>query len=89
MKFEVTQDHIDRGEPGDHCNCPIALAIKEQLPDRLVDVSYDYIMIGEKQYTIPLQCQRFISGFDGRMEVGRSFDGPKYVKPFSFTIEAI
>lgn len=29
MQITVTQDHIDSGTPGNACECPIALAIRE------------------------------------------------------------
>lgn len=40
LTLHVTQDHISRGAKEDACNCPIALAIKEQLPNRQ-DVQVD------------------------------------------------
>jgi hypothetical protein len=69
MKIQVTQDHIDRGMQGDCADCPIALAIKEQLKPFLVAVySVDIIVFKSPSqgtsYKHTKESIQFISKFD-------------------------
>ena len=89
VKVKVTQDHINRGEPGDCGNCPVALAIKDTLhfPDSLIAVAEAheptvYIRTKENKrlsLILPVEALRFILNFDN--------NNPSKTKPFEFELE--
>jgi len=82
IKIKVTAEHIDKGKRNNCRECPVALAIKEQL-----NLPYD-MQVGtlgvnifyEKhtctKYMLSRAAERFINKFDGR----------KDVKPFNFVM---
>lgn len=82
MKIKVKKKHIDDGEIGSVCNCPIALALKDHFgftPEYDgVDVGKEYICFNNITLTekVPARVKRFIENFDTN----------KKVKPFEFTI---
>lgn len=81
MKFTVTQDHIDRGQPKIAKSCPITLAVQEQNPWKTPNVStrHNFLQIGIDCYELPNEAKDFI----------RRFDGGYTVKPFSFHLTPI
>lgn len=75
MKINVTQQHIDTGIPNKANLCPVALAIKEQLPQAKIRVDRDKIRINDIEY------------FDYTADlVVWAFDRGLTVSPFSFII---
>lgn len=65
--FTITQDHIQRGRSGDCENCPIALAIIEQMgwPYGFVHVNTCTVSISSNDYTyMPSEAQAFVQEFD-------------------------
>lgn len=66
MKFVVTQDHIDRGKPRSVTECPIALAIGDQLGTKPF-VGGNILWLDENDiddYTLSNEAQQFILAFD-------------------------
>lgn len=81
LKIDVTQEDIDKGTPEKSNSCPIALALKRQLPEAeeiSVDIVSDF-MIDEQRYIgdLPKSGEMFIQDFDNH----------KQVNPFSFEME--
>ena len=77
MTVHVTLDHILRGRRGKHCECPIALALRELTGDQWF-VLYPYAVDGKQNtHWLPREAKDFIYFFDG---------GAK-VKPISFELE--
>lgn len=79
MKIEVKDCHIAAGTKGDCHSCPIALALKEQIPSiGGINVSPNTIqwnMYGKRHYMLNHAIiYYFIINFDSGLEV----------KPFSF-----
>ena len=83
MQIKVTQAHIDSGE---HCEanaCPVALAVKDVLPE-VQSVSVDnFIRLTAADGTfidfmLPEVVDAFVVAFDDY--------GPKRVQPFTFTL---
>ena len=77
MKIQVTQDHIDAGKPDNMCECPIALALKEELFKHRVSVislsvaaetvTIEFMRDGKdvtNTAELPEEPQRFIEIFD-------------------------
>lgn len=81
FKVSVTQRHIGAGEPRRAKTCPIALALREQLPTFLgveeVEVSGDHAEFGGFRVPLPSRAERFVSAFDENRKV----------KPFTFFLE--
>jgi len=77
MKIEVTQKHIDSGEPLFNDICPIALAIKDTKTDTYARVHGLYCVINRKYYQLPFIAIEFIS----------MFDDSKEVKPFTLVLD--
>ena len=83
MRICVTEEHINKGYSGSCEMCPIALALKEQMPDvNKVEVADTMIYLHleeddvlEKQHT--RRTARFIE----------EFDQGKNVEPFYFYME--
>ena len=85
-----TADHIAKGRRRRHCDCPIALAICEQLglepSDDLVYITSikaqfcfrapDKSLVAIRERVLPVEVQRFI----------RSFDSKHLVAPFTFVL---
>ena len=78
MRFTVLQRHIDAGVPGDEYQCPIALAVTEELdlPEGTAEVSGYEIYTGDNFYAVPSLLNGIISDYD---------DGGK-MYPFSFIL---
>ena len=72
MKLKVTQRHIDKGIPNNHCFCPIALACQDA-GMLFPEVSFWNIVDRDRVYLTGLKTLKFIS----------DFDRGKKVKPFS------
>lgn len=76
--FKVTQEIIDRGIPNSPCDCPVAIALRQQLLPNAQVGGYkiwfdpdDYRFI-----TIPEHIRTFIT----------SFDHGRPVQPFEFEL---
>ena len=86
LTISVTQDHIDHGERGSQCFCPIALAVPDSRGCRPLAVTARIIMLVERdedgglvvnEYALPAEAIRFVAAFDSWEEV----------HPTSFLIE--
>lgn len=83
MIIKVTEEHIKRGKRYKGLQCPVALAIKEQLGYKALvcGVSVDFLLpnrMGQLSVTVPRSVQRFIKKFDA--------EGRSAAKPFNFTL---
>jgi hypothetical protein len=78
MIIKVEQKHIDAGERGSKCNCPIAISLKETLGIWSVWVSNKTVKIGDKRKRLPKEAREFISNYD-------FYDGSP-VSPFEFEL---
>ena len=81
MLIKVTQEHIDSGVRGDCSKCPIALAISEQVNNR-VGVSKGGIII-------PYLYETFLETPPLAREFIEKFDAGKEVEPFVFNLEGV
>ena len=88
MLIEVTQEHIDQGEPGSAERCPIALAIVEQRPDT-------YTALVASQFADIYEDDPFSEGYHPRIQYRttkkmsdffRRFDEHKPVEPMTFRL---
>ena len=79
MKINVTQDHIRFGGLCSCHFCPIALAIKDALPDSIVTVQiYCTFINGVRiDFSQNTEVTNFISDFDNSIQV----------EPFSFDLD--
>lgn len=75
MLIKVTQEHIDKGERGSSCNCPIAMAIGE-LTLSPVSVGGAVVCTRLVNYPLPVSARLFIC----------EFDNGGHVKPFEFEL---
>lgn len=64
MMIELTEEHINKGEVESGHYCPIALAIKERIPDERVIVGYITSTVGDKSYALDKTASQFIQNFD-------------------------
>jgi hypothetical protein len=78
-RINVTQDHIDKGDPGNCMGCPIFLA--------LVDCGYRYVVVTDRHVrldgavaVLPDEAVEFVNKFDFSCQ-----SDP--VEPFSFDLE--
>ncbi len=72
MKIQITQQHIDKGIPGCKENCAIALAYKEQFPEKKISIHNGRIIIDGVEFGFGGIIQQFI----------RDFDEGKSISPF-------
>ena len=95
MKIEVTQEHIDDAHPN-YCECPIALAIKEMLPDSKIKVMPDgfvSLTTDNESFDItmcPSEAKEFITQYDiWATHVSNNHTDPRVVcpEPISFELE--
>lgn len=88
IRIKVTQDHIDRGQRGNSCDCPIALALEGAQKDlssfgHLTKASVGMSSVrlffpqSTSDFLIPLEASRFV----------RRFDRGESVEPFEFELE--
>lgn len=82
VTISVTEDHIARGKRNRVAECPIALAVQEQFPDKDIGVGIAAIRIGLGEdamyFTLPPAATNFIHNFD--------FMPSRFVsKPIKFT----
>lgn len=63
MRLNISQDDIDKGEPMDKCNCPIARAIYA-LTGRVAWVDGESAFVGDQCATLPPRARRFVMLFD-------------------------
>tara|TARA_A100000172_G_C2953921_1_gene80035 strand:+ start:239 stop:517 length:279 start_codon:yes stop_codon:yes gene_type:complete len=82
--IEVTKKHIAFGTPGDECNCPIALALKDEY--KTLDVSVEVedepmLYVGDK--TLELATSQMANDIDFFI---RDFDYNNKVEPFTIKI---
>lgn len=78
ITVEVTAEDIAKGEPGDGCKCPIAIAVRRATG--LNDVSIRPIAqsrIGNRYVYLPDPAKRFVLDFDEEQPV----------QPFTFEID--
>ena len=81
MKVTVTQDHIDNGEALNDMYCPIALAIKDQLPDA------KWVSVGPMDAAVCLDVEKDPVSYilpDVAADFIMSFDCGCEVEPFEF-----
>jgi hypothetical protein len=68
MKVKVTEEHIRCGKPGEHAQCPIALAIREQYGFECVSIGSTVATLRQgsvqANYALPSEATRFIINFD-------------------------
>lgn len=76
IEIKITKAHIRDGVPGDKCNCPIALAIKDTLLTENVVVGAHDMYINGRAYVVDKKDLAFM----GRFDTG------KRVRPYSFTL---
>ena len=83
FEINVTQDHIDRGQRQNCEECPIALAVKEQFPDKVWNISVEEELFIDwkdgpygESFIFPEIASAFIVDFDNNQPVG----------PFSFKV---
>ena len=81
MRIKVTQAHIEQGDIGDPSFCPIALAVKESLPEEPVDVDVSALGRISISYPYYISCKprsttRFV----------KLFDSGEDVEPFAFNL---
>ncbi len=77
IKIRVTKEHITTGRPEEQTQCPVALAIRDQVGVWTpVYIDEDGIFIPDKRCTTPASVECFISKFD------KGFD----VEPFEFNL---
>lgn len=67
MKIEVTEKHIQSGHRGLGSECPIALAIREVIPDTHVFVTHSSITVGSLRF--PNNYSVFTRNYDNHREV--------------------
>lgn len=85
MKIKVTQEHIDLGCIRNVTSCPIARAVMEIIPGKLIAVHPEYISICDGldepwiKYPIPTIASNFIELFDVHLPV----------HPFEFECEGL
>ena len=85
MRINVTQQHIDRGQPSKPCGCPIALAIIDAV-DWCADISVGPLSASmrsitcerQEDWSLDLAGQEFVQAFDRH--------GGGKVAPFTFEI---
>lgn len=76
IKISITKAHIRDGVPGNECDCPIALALKDALLTNDVAVNPDGMRVNNRTFSADKKDRRFIE----------RFDNGKPVKPYSFEI---
>jgi hypothetical protein len=65
IQVTVSADHINRGERGSRCGCPIALAVRElMVPGTLVSVWDSSVIIGWHEFSLDRAGIDFIKVFD-------------------------
>lgn len=62
-KIKVTQKHIDEGVRRNCKQCPVALALREHLQER-IEVSYERIGIGDGRALTTRGIRQFIRDYD-------------------------
>lgn len=77
LTITVEQHHIDSGETFNCRKCPIALAIREVLPEHHIAIGTRFADIDDEDYLLPKEAQQFVRDFDDKLKVG----------PFTFTME--
>ena len=85
MKIHVTQEDIDKGRANSYQKCPVALAIKRQIPNNGVKVGIKHLRLYDKNDRAKeIECPRsvclFVSKFDDRTK-------REEVKPFTFILK--
>lgn len=81
MKIQVKQEHINKGIRGDFGSCPIALAIREALSGKYVDVGVGFCKVEGETASLPSEVRRFIVIFDD------SIQDRKWLEPFEFELD--
>lgn len=79
IKFNVTQEDIQKGIKRNPCYCPIALAVKRRIPDARVFVSDRILLDGIWVMVAGPQAESFIHNFD---QTGEG-------EPFTFDAELV
>jgi hypothetical protein len=64
LRVRVKKSHILAGRRSSRCGCPVALAIKERLPDSKVVVQLDKISIDGVDYATPERAANFMGTYD-------------------------
>lgn len=70
MKIDITEEHIKNGRRGNSHSCPVALAIKEQVPGAKHVVVGREISINGVCYSTPHIALLFVWNFDQRGPAG-------------------
>lgn len=72
---KVTEELIKNGLPRNPEQCPVALALREALPNRRVVVEAEEIWIEGEGYDMPSHVWEFVNRFDtGKPVVAFEFD---------------
>lgn len=86
LSVNVTQDHIARGKRGNSESCPVALAIRELLPEgSYVAVDEDRIYVESRTWVAGTYVKADAS--DEVVEFEHLFDSGEPVEPFSFEVD--
>jgi len=80
MKITVSQDHIDNGIKADCGACPVALALYEVIPNKVIVVYPEYVKISRETAFLPRHVTNFIRNFD-------TTEHPKWLEPFDFELD--
>lgn len=81
LKVQVTQAHIDAGEPNDCGSCPQALALSEAVGAKckVTQVFWQVETEGRARFRLPGEITAWIAKFDEL--------GPSAVQPIEWTIK--
>lgn len=77
ITIKVNKEHIAQGEARSSCNCPIALALMEAIPNKCIGVGQGVFWIVLDWFDLPPEAKKF----------RKAFDNGEAVEPFSFEIE--
>lgn len=85
IRFEVTQEHIDRGKSKNALDCPVALALDQALDDRYAVIGFYHIFLHSKVYMEqPTICVRTPENI---REYITNYDNNVAVEPATFELE--
>ena len=75
----ITARDIANGRRRSSDSCPLALSLKRRYPDAAIDVTYDAVMVGDRELSLPGQAALFMGAFDAGRPVKPTmlfFDAP-------------
>jgi hypothetical protein len=75
MMIQVSPDNIRKGKRCDSSLCPVALAVREQFPNKMVTVGLQ-ILIGCTGYRLTKRVRKIVADYDSLQDM----------KPFKFRL---